>query len=102
MSLLITIENSLDPDHDQPWSGFKLFDMLLVFLKEFFEKVDFEKNQMTKKHEKLPSMLKVQSLLITENSVDSSETFARDYFIGYYIMYYGLTLFILDTGKQVL
>ena len=30
-----------------------LFDTLMVFLKEFFEKVDFEKNQQTtKKHEK--------------------------------------------------
>ena len=73
-----------------------------MFLKEFFEKVDFEQNQMTKKPEKLPRMLKVQTLLITENSVDSSETFACDYFIGYYIIYYGLTLFILDTSKQVL
>ena len=33
-----------------------LFDILLVFLKEFFQKVNFEKNQQTtKKHEKLPS-----------------------------------------------
>ena len=29
------------------WSGFKLFDTLMVFLKEFFENVDFEKNQQT-------------------------------------------------------
>ena len=26
----------------------------MVFMKEFFEKVDFEKKQMTKKHEKFP------------------------------------------------
>ena len=33
-----------------------MFDSLMVFLKEFFEKVDFEKNQtITKKHERLPS-----------------------------------------------
>ena len=32
------------------WSGSKLFDTLMVFLKEFFENFDFEKNpQMTKK-----------------------------------------------------
>ena len=44
------------------WSGSKLFDILLVFLIEFFEK-DFlkkvilkKKKQMTKKHAKLPSM----------------------------------------------
>ena len=33
----------------------------MVFLKEFFEKIDFEKNQQTtKKHEKLPSMQRVK------------------------------------------
>ena len=33
----------------------------MVFLKEFFEKVDFEKiQQMTKKHEKVPSMQRVK------------------------------------------
>ena len=38
-------------------SGSKLFDILMVFLKEFFQKVNYEKNQQTtKKHEKLPSM----------------------------------------------
>ena len=32
------------------WSGSKLVDTLIVFLKEFFElKVDFEKNQRTTK-----------------------------------------------------
>ena len=41
-------------------SGFKLFDILVVFLKEFLEKVYFEKNQQTtKKHEKLASMQRV-------------------------------------------
>ena len=36
--------------------GPNLFDILMVFLKEFFQKVNFEKNQQTtKKHEKLPS-----------------------------------------------
>ena len=38
-------------------SGSKLFDTLMVYLKEFFQNVNFEKNQQTiKKHEKLPSM----------------------------------------------
>ena len=42
-------------------SGSKLFDTLMVFLKEFFEKVDFEKNQQTtKKHEKLPRRQRVK------------------------------------------
>ena len=37
-------------------SGSKLFDILMVFLKEFFQKVNLEKNQQTtKKEEKLPS-----------------------------------------------
>ena len=36
-------------------SGSKMFDTLIVFLKEFFKNVDFEKNQqMTKKHENYP------------------------------------------------
>ena len=35
------------------WS--KLFDTLMVFLKDFFKEVDFEKNQQrTKNHEKFP------------------------------------------------
>ena len=34
-------------------NGSNLFDTQMVFLKEFFEEVDFEKNQQrTKKHEK--------------------------------------------------
>ena len=44
-----------------PRSGLtKLFDTLMVFLKEFFKKVDFEINQQTTiKHEKLRKMPKV-------------------------------------------
>ena len=37
----------------------------MVFLKEIFEKVDFEKNQQTiKKHGKLPSMQTVKTNVI--------------------------------------
>ena len=38
-------------------SGSKLFDTLMVFLKEFFEKVDFEKKkqEMTKNMKNLPA-----------------------------------------------
>ena len=44
------------PTSRRAWSGSKLFDILMVFLKEFFQKNNFEKNQQTtKKHEKLPS-----------------------------------------------
>ena len=36
-------------------SGSKLFDTLMVLMKDFFEKVEFEKNQQTtKKFPKLP------------------------------------------------
>ena len=43
------------------WSGSRLLDTLMVFLKEFFEKVNFDKNQQTtaEKREKLPSMPRV-------------------------------------------
>ena len=42
----------------QALSGFKLFDMPMVFLSDFFlQKIKFEKNQQTtKRYEKLPSM----------------------------------------------
>ena len=35
------------------FAGSKLFDTLMVFLKEFSEKVDFEKNQHTTKRVKI-------------------------------------------------
>ena len=37
------------PTKCQAWSGSKLFDTLMIFLKELFEKVDFEKNRQTTK-----------------------------------------------------
>ena len=47
------------PTKCRAWSESKLFDTLMVFLKEFFKIIDFEKNQQTtQKHEKLPSMQK--------------------------------------------
>ena len=37
-----------------------IIDTLVVFMKDFFEKVNFENNQQaTTKHEKLPSMQRV-------------------------------------------
>ena len=37
----------------------------MVFLKEFFKKIDFEKNQQTtKKHEKLPSRQRVKNTIL--------------------------------------
>ena len=45
----------------QTLSGFKLFATLMVFL-NFFEKVDFEKNQHGRKnHGKLPSMQRINA-----------------------------------------
>ena len=43
--LLITFANRLDPDQ----SGSNLFDTLMVFLKESFIKIGFEKNQQRQK-----------------------------------------------------
>ena len=34
------------------WSGSKLLDTLIIFLKEFLEKVDFEKNSRQQKTKK--------------------------------------------------
>ena len=42
---ILKITNSLDPD-----PGYKLFDTQIVFLKEFFVNVDFEKFSRRKKH----------------------------------------------------
>ena len=42
------LANSLDP-YQARLIGSKLFDILMVFLKEFFKKVNFEKNQQTTK-----------------------------------------------------
>ena len=41
--LLIAFANSLDPDQGRH----NLFDALIVFLKEFSEKINFEKSQQT-------------------------------------------------------
>ena len=35
------------PTECQSWSGFNMFDTLIVFLKEFLEKINFEKCQQT-------------------------------------------------------
>ena len=56
--LLINFANSWYPDHAQQNVGPDLDPNCILFLKEFFEKVDFENNHQTtkKNHEKLPSM----------------------------------------------
>ena len=72
------------PTNRRAWSGSKLFDILMVFLKEFFQKVNFEKNrQTTKRCEKLPSMQWVKNYhkdpefsdrLVWKNSADPNQT----------------------------
>ena len=58
--LLISFANSLDPDQEQQYVGPDLDPNCLtqiVFMKEFYEKVNFEKKASRQlKHEKLPSM----------------------------------------------
>ena len=58
--LLIIFANSLDPDQARGLIWIQLFDMLMVFLKDFFEKVNLKKRnpQTTKKHAKLPGKQK--------------------------------------------
>ena len=44
------------PTKRQAWSGSKLFDTLMVFLKDLFEKVNFQNNpQMTKSMQNYPA-----------------------------------------------
>ena len=54
--LLLTFANSLDPDQDQQYVGPdldpKLFDSLIEFLKEIFEKVILKKVSKQHEHEK--------------------------------------------------
>ena len=64
LCLLLSSANNLCKQFG-PRSGSILFDTLMVFMKEFFKKVDFEKNhKKTKKHEKLPSKQRVNRFKI--------------------------------------
>ena len=45
--LLITVANSLEPDQDRRRSLSKLFDTLIVFLKEILNKLTLEKSWHT-------------------------------------------------------
>ena len=55
-SLLMIFANKLDLD--QAWSGSKQFTTLIVFLKDVYDNVNFEKSQQTIK-KSLPSMQRV-------------------------------------------
>ena len=48
------------PTFGRAWSGSKLFDILMVFLKEFFETTDYEKYQQTTKSVKSLSMQRIK------------------------------------------
>ena len=65
LCLLVSSSNSLDPVQTRQNVGPDLDPnclTLMVFLKEFFKKVDYEKNQQTtKKHVILPSRQRVNS-----------------------------------------
>ena len=67
VSLLITFANSLDPDQARQNVGPDLDPnclTLMVFLKEFFEKDDFEKKyqQMSKHMKNYPACIELNSL----------------------------------------
>ena len=68
--LLITFVNSLEPGQARYFVGPDLnlncLTLLMHFLKEFFPKDDFEKNQQTTKEaSKLPSMQRFKELVST-------------------------------------
>ena len=63
-SKTIRAPNRLDLDQAQLNVGPDLDPNCLIFLKELFEKFDFEKNQQTiKKHEKLPNRQRVNCII---------------------------------------
>ena len=74
--LLITFANSLDPDQAQQcrvWSGSKLFDTLMVFLKDFLKKlIQRKKNHRQKSIQNYPACkeLKVDTWAAFEINFD--------------------------------
>ena len=73
--LPLTIANNLDPDQDgqnagpDPWWESKLFDTLIVFPKEFFEKVNFEKKSLqTRKALKSTTLVNVNAPVVATTS----------------------------------
>ena len=72
--LLITFANSLDPDQARQnvWPNLVRICLTLrsgmVLLKEFFEKIDFEKKnqQTTKKHEMFPRMQRIKNDMVSK------------------------------------
>ena len=51
-----------------------MLDTQMVFLKEFFEKNDFEKNQQTtKKHEKFPKGQSVKHVRLLKNKMTNND-----------------------------
>ena len=55
MSSADNLCKQIGPGKHQAWLGSNLFDTQMVFIKDFFEKIHFDKNQQTtKRHEKFP------------------------------------------------
>ena len=80
----MTFANSLDPDQARQNVGPDLDSnclTLMVFLIDFFEKINFEKNpQLIKKHAKLPSMQRAKYLdtLVPFYNLDNSVLLPAD------------------------
>ena len=88
------------PTKCRAWSGSKLFNNLMVFLKEFFKKVDFEKNlQTTKKHPKLPSRQRAK-LLFTVNILKFDKLIYLHSHIKCCFCYRLLTFFKINFFKK--
>ena len=67
----MTFTNSLFPDQApterRGWSGYRMFDTRMVFLRYFFEKVNFEKKISRRNdHETLPSMRNAKHCFIKQ------------------------------------
>ena len=66
------------PTKCRAWAWSKLFDTLMVFLKEFFEKVNFEKNQQTTKFFfYLDLLLFIAAFVFITDGPKSSQTVVR-------------------------
>ena len=77
---LITFANSWNrsgPTICQAWSGSKLFDTLMVFLKEFVRKKWLKNQQTIKKHATLPSRQRFYWEWIRRNSASTGNPWNR-------------------------
>ena len=66
----------------QVWS--KWFDALIVFLKKYLKKINFEKNQQ---HEILPSIQRVKSFSLHHQKLQACQRHVIDYWISAFHVY---------------